>query len=109
MSLWFCRPGGGADEVSAVDASFADDIPDAFENGGNHTLTSNVDITGGTVSEDLVLDLNGHTLTTTDTITVNSSLTIRDSVGEGRIYSAASSDLIRVSSTGTLRVDSGTI
>ena len=103
------QTGGGADEVSAVDASFADDIQDAFENGGNYTLTSNVDITGGTVSEDLVLDLNGHTLTTTDTITVNSSLTIRDSVGEGRIYSAASSDLIRVSSTGTLRVDSGTI
>lgn len=64
------QTGGGADEVSAANASSVDDIQDVFENGGNYTLTSNVDITGGTVSADLNLDLNGFILTTTGVITI---------------------------------------
>lgn len=75
------QTGEGADEVSAVDASSANDIQEAFKNGGNFTLTSNVNITGGTVSADLSLDLNGYTLTTTAVITISSGfeLSIFDS------------------------------
>lgn len=107
------QTGGGADEVSAANASSADDIQDVFENGGNYTLTSNVDITGGTVSADLNLDLNGFILTTTGVITISSGaeLSILDSSNSGGLlYSNTSeNNLINVEAGGSLVLNSGTI
>ena len=80
------QTGGGADEVSAVDASSTEELRDAFENGGSITLTSDVTLTGAqTISGDLEIDFNGHTIFTDETITVNADLTIRDSRGGGGI------------------------
>lgn len=107
------QTGGGADEVSAANASSVDDIQDVFENGGNYTLTSNVDITGGTVSADLNLDLNGFILTTTGVITISSGaeLSILDSSNSGGLlYSNTSeNNLINVEAGGSLVLNSGTI
>lgn len=80
------QTGGGADEVSAVDASYADELQNAFENGGSITLTSDVSLTDAqTISRDLEIDFNGHTISTNETITVNANLTLRDSRGGGGI------------------------
>lgn len=107
------QTGEGADEVSAVDASSAADIQEAFRSGGNFTLTSNVNITGGTVSADLSLDLNGYTLTTTAVITISSGfeLSIFDSSNSrGKLYSNTSDNhLINVEADGSLVLNSGTI
>lgn len=106
------QTGGGADEVSAVDASSANDIQDAFKDGGNYTLTSDVDITGGTVSADLNLDLNGFILTTIGVITISSGaeLSIDSSNSGGLLYSNTSENyLINVEAGGSLVLNSGTI
>ena len=107
------QTGGGVDEVDATDAGTDTDITNAFTNGGNYTLTANITISGGTVSKDLVLDLNGRTLTSTATITISNGvkLTIRDGTGsDGAIYSeTATIDLIKVETGGSLIVDSGKI
>ena len=77
------QTGGGVDEV---DATTTDDIQAAFQDGGSYTLTSDVTLTGTqTISGDLVLDFNGYTLYTDDTITVNGDLTLRDSGEDGGI------------------------
>lgn len=87
--------GGGADEV---DATTSADIQAVFQNGGSYVLTSDVEINGGTVSSDLVLDLNGHTLTTTDSIQINARFTVNDSSSNntGMIYASIDSDMITV-------------
>lgn len=107
------QTGGGADEVSAANASSADDIQDAFENGGNYALTSNVDITGGTVYADLNLDLNGFILTTIGVITISSGaeLSILDSSNSGGMLfsNASENNLINVEARGSLVLNSGTI
>ena len=107
------QTGGGADEVSAANASSVDDIQDAFENGGNYALTSNVDITGGTVSADLNLDLNGFILTTIGVITISSGaeLSILDSSNSGGMLfsNASENNLINVEARGSLVLNSGTI
>ena len=107
------QTGGGVDEVDATDAGTDTDLTNAFTNGGNYTLTANITISGGTVSQDLVLDLNGQTLTSTATITIGEGvkLTIKDSTdANGTIYSNTESiSLISVSKGGTLVVESGTI
>ena len=102
------QTGGGVDEV---DATTTDDIQAAFQNGGSYTLTSDIEINGGTVSKDLVLNLNGNTITTTGMITVNAHLTIMDGAGsEGSIVSTTENiNLINVSSSGSLTIDSGII
>lgn len=80
------QTGEGADEVSAIDASSADELQNAFINGGSITLTSDVTLTGAqTISGDLEIDFNGHTIFTNETITVNADLTLRDSRGGGGI------------------------
>ena len=90
-----------------------DDIQDAFENGGNYALTSNVDITGGTVSADLNLDLNGFILTTIGVITISSGaeLSILDSSNSGGMLfsNASENNLINVEARGSLVLNSGTI
>ena len=107
------QTGGGVDEVDATDAGTVNDLTDAFTNGGNYTLTADTTINGGTVSQDLVLDLNGQKLTSTATITISNGakLTIKDSTDtNGTIYSDTGSiSLISVSKGGTLVVESGTI
>ena len=80
------QTGGGADDVSAVDASSVDELQDAFDNGGSITLTSDVTLTGAqTISGDLEIDFNGYTVSTDETITVNADLALRDSRGGGGI------------------------
>lgn len=91
-----------------VSATTDTDISAAFEDGGSLTLTSNVTINGGTVQNDLQLDLNGYIITTTDKIVVNANLTIKDSGEYGMIYSTISSDMISVTSPGSLTIESGT-
>ena len=104
------QTGGGVDEV---DATTPDDIQAAFQNGGSYVLTSNVEINGGTVSSDLVLNLNGYILTTTDVITISSGaeLSILDSSNSrGKLYSNTSDNhLINVEADGSLVLNSGTI
>lgn len=110
VSLRFCRPGGGVDEV---DATTPDDIQAAFQNGGSYVLTSNVEINGGTVSSDLVLNLNGFILTTIGVITISSGaeLSILDSSNSGGMLfsNASKNNLINVEARGSLVLNSGTI
>ena len=91
-----------------VSATTDAEISAAFVNGGSLTLTSNVTINGGTVQNDLQLDLNGYIITTTDKIVVNANLTIKDSGEYGMICSTISSDMISVTSPGSLTIESGT-
>ena len=76
-------------------------------------LTSNVEINGGTVSSDLVLNLNGFILTTIGVITISSGaeLSILDSSNSGGMLfsNASKNNLINVEARGSLVLNSGTI
>ena len=107
------QTGGGVDEVDAANAGTVEELKEAFTKGGDYVLSSDITISEAlTLGQNvtLVLDLNGQTLTTTDTITISGSLTVNDSSGNGSITSnVASKHLLYVNSDATLIINAGTI
>ena len=96
--------------------STADELKDAIENGGAViTLAGNIDLTEGTsdgdltISNEITLDLAGHTLTVNHLdIADGGDLTLKDSNETGTITSDDEDYTIQVLAGGTLTINGGT-
>ena len=99
--------------AETIDVSDSTALKNYLNNGGDIRLVEDITLTANTaVNNDLIIDLNGHTLSMSDkTLIVYSNLTIKDSTNSGSVVSTGSWVMQAGGSgnTGNIILESGTI
>ncbi len=100
--------------ANATGVSDAASFTSAVQSGGTITLDADISLTETLWlenNEDIVIDLNGHTISTTENFAIFApiTVTIRDSVGNGKISSTAERSLFNIVYSGSLLLESGTL
>lgn len=100
-----------ADESQITSISTADEYVNLFKNGGSGKLTSNITVSEKEIycssSEDVELDLNGYTVTTTAGIITKAKSTNKIAIKNGKII--ANSSASAYNDNGLIRLQSSNI
>lgn len=100
-----------ADESQIISISTADEYVNLFKNGGSGKLTSNITVSEKEIycssSEDVELDLNGYTVTTTAGIITKAKSTNKIAIKNGKII--ANSSASAYNDNGLIRLQSSNI